>query len=106
MPSLAPNITSTEARKTALEERIALLHEKSWYNAAAKFLPELDICTEVLLQNPDTKEQEQEKRPALRLLFYVKLTDRTMRWKNRRFLRQMLSEVNSGGGKGHEASSQ
>ena len=105
VPSLAKNLTPTEAWKEALEKRIALLQEKSryYYNAGAKFLPELDIGTEVRLQNPDTKrwlEQGEIVRKGPHRDYYVKLLDGNLRWRNRRFLRPMMvpSEINSEGG--------
>ena len=103
--SLAKNLILSAPWKTALEEGISLLQKKSryYYNAGAKFLPELDIGTEVRLQNPDTKcwlEQGEIIKKGPHCDYYVCLLEGKMRWRNRCFLCPMVvpSELRSRGG--------
>ena len=106
MPTLAQNLApATPEWKAAIEKRIALLQERSryYYNAGAKFLPELEIGTEVRLQNPDTKRWDEQGaiiKKGPHRDYFVRILNGKTRWRNRRFLRPMMvpSELAEGGG--------
>ena len=74
-----------------------------YYNAGAKFLPELEVGTEVRLQNPDSMrwlEQGEIISKGLNRDYYIRLLDGKMRWRNQCFLLPMVvpSELRTRGG--------
>ena len=109
LPSLPANFRPAQpAWKEAIEKRITILQEKSryYYNVGSKFLPELELRTEVRLQNADTKRWDEQGviiKKGPHRDYHVRLESGRVRKRNRRFLRPLVVPAELMGGAGDGA---